>query len=216
MNAYRAVLESVNYSLEKAGFPPRDHETIKRTVGWGDKQLLKTFVGERNLAKVLKVYREHHARALARGTKLLPGALATLKFFKGKGLKLAVASNRPSRFSKIALKTLRIDRYFDCVVCADQVKRGKPHPGMFFKILKKLRLKAQEAMYVGDMTIDVMSGHRAGIKTVAVMTGTSRRREIKAHKPFKMIHSLKDLKTILVKTSNLVSCNDTDLDNGLK
>ena len=45
VNAYPAVACSVNYTLKALGFGPRSDALIKRSVGWGDRQLMAHFVG---------------------------------------------------------------------------------------------------------------------------------------------------------------------------
>lgn len=78
INAYPAVYRSVNFTVKKFGFGRISHQTIKRTVGWGDRHLLQSFIGDKNLDRALSVYRRHHAAALRQDTKLLPGALRIL------------------------------------------------------------------------------------------------------------------------------------------
>ena len=122
---------------------------------------------------------------------------STLSFLKKKGYRLALASNRPARFTHIILKHLAIDQYFDYVLCGDQLKRAKPHPDIILKILKKLSVTNQDAVFVGDMTVDVISGKRSKVKTIAVLTGSSTKKEIQALKPFRIMRNLKEVKRLL-------------------
>jgi len=197
MDAYRAVWKSVNHALRKMGRPSLSHAAVKRAVGWGDAHLIRTCVGDQATEEILKIYRRHHTRALKKGVKLLPGALGVIRKFKAVGLKLAVASNRPSRFSRIAMRALNIRSYFDFVICADEVGRGKPHPDIFRAILKKFSVSAEQALYVGDMVIDVVAGRKSGLRTVAVLTGSSRRSELASGRPYRIIRSLKELPGIV-------------------
>jgi len=197
MNAYPAVEASVNFTLKKLGLPIQNKDKIRRAVGWGDRELLTQFVGERKVEQALKIYRTHHAQALKTGTRFLPGAKQLIGDLKRKKYQLAVASNRPIKFSLIALKYLKIKKYFDYILCADKLKHGKPHPQILIQILKRLKVKPQEALYVGDMTIDVQTGHRAGVKTVAVLTGSCSLSEIKPLHPFRIIKKISQLPTIL-------------------
>ena len=197
MNAYPAVLRSINYTLKKLGFQKRNYDTIRRAVGWGDSSLLRGFVGADNLKKAIAIYRPHHALALKTGTTLLPGAKNVLNKLKRRGYLLAVASNRPTRFSLIALHYLKIKSYFDYVLCADKVKKGKPAPDIFQQILKKFSLKPREALYVGDMTIDVVAGKKAKIPTAAVLTGSCSRAEIARLKPKWIIKDVSQIPDIL-------------------
>jgi phosphoglycolate phosphatase-like HAD superfamily hydrolase len=109
---------------------------------------------------------------------------------------MAIASNRPTRFCRLILKTLELERYFDFVICGDGVRRAKPHPDMVKAILKKARVRPSEAVYVGDMSVDIQAGRRAGVMTVGIPTGSCTRSEILAEKPDLMIDQLRDLKRV--------------------
>lgn len=187
VDAYKAVADSLNYTLAQVGCAPVDDEKIKRTVGWGDRHLVGTFVDQGNLDRALSIFRQHHARALKAGTSFLPGARQLLDKLKAKGYVLAVASNRPTRFTHIILKHLKIQTAFDHVLCGDKVENPKPAADILEQILVKFALTPDEALYVGDMTIDVETGHEAGVKTVVVVTGSSTKEEIARLKPFKII-----------------------------
>lgn len=193
INAYPAIAKSFNYTMRELGYPDRDALTIRRAVGWGDRNLLKPFISTRNLRKALVIYRGHHRKALLKGAKLFPGVRALLAGLKEGGYKLAIASNRPTEFSLILLHSLRIKEYFDYVLCADKLKYAKPHPQILNKILKRFRLSSSQALYVGDMLLDALTGKQAKIKTIIVLTGSSRRKEIKKGKPCLIISKISDL-----------------------
>ena len=203
VNAYPAVSQSVNYTLKTMGFKPHTHAQIKRAVGWGDRQLMAQFEGEALSDIAITVYRPHHAKAILKpgGVRFLSGAQALLKALHGEGYKLAVASNRPTRFTLLVLHQLNIRRLFDVVLCADRAPRPKPYPEILRVILKRLRLSRAEALYVGDMTIDVNTGQRAGVRTIVVTTGSSTRPELKALKPHAIVPRINQLKIILKKES---------------
>ncbi len=178
VNAYAAIAESFNFTMEKMGLPQQRLSKIKRAVGWGDQALLKPFVKAGNLKKALLIYREHHRRSLKVNSCLLPGAQRVLSYFKSKNYLLAVASNRPREFSDIVLRHLKIYKYFDYILCADQIKRPKPYPDIIKRIVKSLFVTNMETIYVGDMVVDVEAGKNAGVITAAVLTGSSERKEL--------------------------------------
>jgi len=197
VDAYKAVASSLNHTLIEVGCAAVNDDTIKRTVGWGDRHLVGSFVGEEKLEQAMSIYRQHHARAIKSGTTFLPGARKLLGNLKDKGYKLAVASNRPTRFTHIILKHLQVNRIFDCVLCGDKVARPKPEADILTEILGRLALRPDEALYVGDMTIDVETGHKAGVKTVAVATGSSTKEEIDALKPLAIIDRVIEVERVL-------------------
>ena len=120
-----------------------------------------------------------------------------LKELKVKGLLLGVASNRPTRFTHIILKHLRIHQTFDCVICADKVARPKPAAEILERILKKFSLIPGQVLYVGDMIVDMETGNNAGIKTVAVTTGSSTKEEIAQLNPHEIISNVFDVASIV-------------------
>lgn len=193
IDAYAAICSSFNYVMRKLGLKPKSPGFIRRLVGWGDANLLKPCVPGDDLARALRLYRHHHKLSLLRHSRLYPYARVLLRKLKARGCKLAVASNRPSRFSLILLKHLRIINLFDYVLCADKLKRGKPSPEILNKIIKKFALKKPEVLYVGDMVIDAQAGRRAKVRTIIVTGGSSGIAEIKREHPFKIISGLNQL-----------------------
>ena len=197
VDAYKAVAASVNFMRAQFGRPPADDAAIKRTVGRGIRHLVTAFADGEDVEAALSVYRQHHARALKAGTACLPGARKLLQQLKAQGYKLAIASNRPARFTHIILKHLQIAVLFDMVVCADDVAEPKPSPEMLAKILKKFAAGPDEALYVGDMTIDVETGQAAGVPTAAVITGSSDREEIMRLQPLKVMDNILEVAQLL-------------------
>ncbi len=199
VNAYPAVAKSVNYTLKVLGLGPRSHAEIKRSVGEGDRRLVMKFVGPKRTDAALAIYRPHHAKVLkSKGmVRFLPGALGTLKFLKNHGYKIAIASNRPTKFTRIILKVLGAWELFDDVLCADGVDRPKPYPDILWTIAKRLGSNRAEVLYVGDMTIDLRCARAAGIRMVAVATGSSSKKELKSLKPWRIIGRMSLLRKVI-------------------
>jgi len=179
------------------GYCARSPLEIRRAVGWGDENLLRPFLEKGDLKRAILIYRRHHKDSLIRSASLFPRTRRVLEYLKLKGYRLAVASNRPTRFSWILIRLLGLERYFDFVLCADKLRRGKPHPEILKIIMKRLSFLPRQTLYVGDMVIDAQAGRRAGIKTIIVTTGSSSRFEISRERPFKIIHKNTQLLRIL-------------------
>ena len=201
VDAYRPVALSLNYAFKKVGLSSVEDEVIKRSVGWGDRNLIQRFVPRFLTAKVLAIYRQHHKKALKDGVKFLPCAKKILFGLKKRNYKLAIASNRPTLFTRIILKHLQIEHLFDVILCADKVKHPKPSGDILRAILKRLKIVPAEALYVGDMTIDAQTAQNAGIKSIIVLTGSSKRKEVVPLKPFKIIDRLEGLPLVLEKVN---------------
>jgi len=197
VDAYKAISASFNYTMSSLGYPEQKPDTIRRAVGWGDKKLLRNFITENELEQALNVYREHHAVSVAKYVKFLPESRQVIEYLKDKGIRLAIATNRPSRFTEIILNTLGIRYLFDSVLCADVVGAGKPSPEILDRTIQHFNFSAKETLYVGDMALDSVTGRRAGVKTVIVLGGSSSEEEIKKEKPFRVIGQLFDITKVL-------------------
>lgn len=197
IDAYPAITKSFNYVMAEFGYKPQNSSVIRKAVGWGDKSLLKPFVTIRDLNKALYVYRRHHAVSLVKYSSVFPKVYLLMSYLKDKGYKLAVASNRPTRFSWILLRHLKLKKYFDYVLCADKLRSGKPNPEIINKIMRRFKVIPFETMYVGDMPIDAQTGRRAGVKTIIVTSGSSTKKEIEAEKPGIILKNAVDLLKIL-------------------
>ncbi|MBI5145562.1 MAG: HAD-IA family hydrolase [Candidatus Omnitrophica bacterium] len=197
VDAYPAIIKSFNYAMRRLGYPAQPARVICRAVGWGDENLLKPFVKRGDLKKALSIYRRHHKRALLEGSRLFPKVKKILRYLRAAGYRIAVASNRPTKFSWVLIRHLKIAKYLDDVLCADKLKHGKPHPEILNKIRQRFSLKPKEVFYVGDMVIDAQAGRRAKIKTIIVTTGSSTKAEIRKEEPYRIINRLAELLNIL-------------------
>lgn len=198
VDAYPAINDSFNYTMRSLGYPRQSPKAIRMAVGWGDRNLLRPFLKRGEVDKALAIYRKHHRTALIRGARLLPGAGQLLSGLKKRSYKLAVASNRPTKFSMILIRHLGILKFFDYILCADKLKRGKPHPDIINKIRRKFAFSKTQVIYVGDMAIDVQAGVRAGVRTIAITGGSSILNDIKRQNPYCIVRSIKQLSRLLL------------------
>lgn len=197
VDAYEAVSIGLNNCLKQMKYLPAKDEEIKRSVGWGERKLLESFVESKDVDAMQALYREEHKKALPQGTKFLPGAEKLLHFLKEKGYLLAMATNRPSWSTSIIIKHLNIYDTFDYIISADMLDDPKPAPDILWQVLHKFSVTKEEALYVGDMTVDVETGNSAGIKTIAVLTGSSTKEELDELKPYRVVDNVDEVLEIL-------------------
>jgi len=94
-----------------------------------------------------------------------PNVISTLLKLKRK-YKLAIVSDAPRKMAWIRLVTMKIDDYFDVVITKGDVKKQKTYATPYRIALKKLNIKPQEALMVGDIIArDIKTPKKLGIKT---------------------------------------------------
>lgn len=82
-------------------------------------------------------------------------------------------------------------------------KCRKPEPGMILKGLKELNINPKKSFMIGDALIDVVSGKRAGLKTILVKTGPGHARLDQKYKKVKPDFIVKNLEQAVEKIKNL-------------
>lgn len=79
---------------------------------------------------------------------------------------LAAATNRKSSAAMV-LEKLGLQQYFKTVVTSSDAP-AKPHPGMLQLACRRLGVKNNEAVFVGDNLEDKQAGEAAGVRAIIV------------------------------------------------
>lgn len=107
-----------------------------------------------------------------------PGVEQYIKVAKNLGLKLGVASSSERTWVIGHLKRLGIIANFDCVFCQEDVKKVKPDPELFNRVLEYFRITPDQAVVFEDSPNGISAAISAGIMCVAVQNSVSRHLKI--------------------------------------
>ena len=193
VDAYPAITDSMNFTRTALGYSKVSSAKVKKCIGHGDEHFIGQFFKKDDFEIGLEIFREHHKLTLVKMAKPMPGAIKVLSHLKKQGKILAVASNRPKYYTDMLLNKLKLNKFFKVVYCGDQLKSLKPHPKMLTTIINRYKVKKQEAVYIGDMDIDLETAKRAGIDAVFTTTGSSSLKDVLRYKNKKVISHLEKL-----------------------
>ena len=102
--------------------------------------------------------------------KKLPYLDEVLTELKRKGYKLGIITNTvTSREENVrqALRAIDVEKYFYVVLTSVDVGHEKPDERIFMTALRKLKMKPNEAVMVGNrISADIVGGNRIGMKTI--------------------------------------------------
>lgn len=148
--------------------------------------------------RFLKHYLKAYYQATATETRLIPDTLNALEVLS-RSFKLALTTMRHVPKEKVVqeLRRFNVARYFDYVVTALDTRDPKPSPEALVICARKLRTRINGCIVVGDSVADVRAGKKAGIKTVAVLSGIFSRQELEKENPDLIVESVKDLPNYL-------------------
>lgn len=95
-----------------------------------------------------------------------PHVVSTLMQLKTAGKKLAIVSDAPKLKAWIRLSSMKIQDYFDQVVTYEDTMQFKPSKLPFEAALRKLDMKAEECLMLGDRPErDIKGANELGMRT---------------------------------------------------
>lgn len=172
LNTLEDIADSLNHELARHGMRQRTLSEVRGFVGDGARKLFERAVdgGAENpdfeeLFSEFSAYYKDHA---AIKTSPYPHIVELLDVLSYKGVLCAVVSNKPDAAARIACQKHFGDR-LALVVGDRQGIRLKPHPDALLDTVA--RLGVQNAVYVGDSEVDVLTANAANVPVVAVTWG---------------------------------------------
>ena len=188
-DSYAAITASVNHVLATLGRPPLPQERIRTMVGHGLQHLMHDIAPDRDPDELARVYRAHHPSVMVPLTRLLPGVADTLHELARRGVKMGICSNKPARFTRELAERLGLGEALTVALGPEDVAAPKPAPDMIWAALGKLAVGPDEAIYVGDMTVDIETGKAAGVPTYVLATGSNDAATLRAAQPDGLLES---------------------------
>ncbi len=102
---------------------------------------------------------------------LLPGAAATLRRLRARGVRAALAS--ASRNARRTLERIGLDRSFEVVVDGHDITASKPDPQILLIAAARLRLPPGSCLVVEDAPAGIEAARRAGMAFLGIGTDES-------------------------------------------
>lgn len=110
---------------------------------------------------------KHFLERILSHNHLLPSAIETLSYLKGKGYFLHILTNGFSEVTYRKIELSGIEKYFDTITCADEIEIRKPSGEIFDWAFQKAKSSKKEAVMIGDDWIaDVEGAKSFGIEWV--------------------------------------------------
>lgn len=168
------LCNSVNYALKSYNLPERSLDEVRNFVGNGIRRLIDLSVPENTALSVtdsvFDAFKAHYKEHSSDNTKPYNGIAELLGELKKKGILTAVVSNK----AHFAVKDLA-DSYFDGLFSyISGEKEGiprKPAPDMVRNAIEFFGVSSEDAVYVGDSEVDIMTAKNCGIDSIIVTWG---------------------------------------------
>ncbi|MBR1930748.1 MAG: HAD family phosphatase [Lachnospiraceae bacterium] len=127
------------------------------------------------------------------GIRCKPGAEELLNYLQKQGIITAVATATDLERTHRYLQETGLEKYFDRLISATQVKLGKPAPDIYLYACEQLGNRPEECIAVEDSPNGVLSAHRAGCRVIMVPDQTQPDEELRKCL-FVCVDTLEDVK----------------------
>ncbi len=193
-DSFAAITASTNHVRRSFGLPEMTEAAVRGYVGHGLENLMRELCPGFDTAEAVRRYREHHPSVMVAGTRLFPGVADTLATLHARGIKLGVCSNKAVAFTRTLVRTLGLDEVMTAVFGPEDAGGSpKPDPTMLLVACERLGVTPAEAVYVGDMSIDVRAGKAAGIPVWLVNVGQAGTDDPRQLAPDKVLGEFREL-----------------------
>src|SRR5450755_1541330 len=173
------LIHSVNAMLRHLRRPELEGDVIASYVGDGAPALVRRALentgDEVLLLKALEYFLGYYRVHKLDHTTVyegIPEILASLvNSSNGSRRQMAVLSNKPVHPSRDIVRALGLGDFFVSVYGGNSFSTKKPDPLGVQTILQETGVVAEEALMIGDSSIDVLTGRNAGMWTCGVSYG---------------------------------------------
>ena len=175
-NTAPEIAMAMNQTLQALNFETLSFNTIRQFIGKGVDNLVNQSLlasnekGYTEKNKALKLFNDFYKK-IAKQSKPYDDVESTLQFLQDKQIKLACVTNKPSCHTYLILEESDFGKFFDCIICGDEMKFKKPHQFSIDFVRKKLAVTEIETLMVGDSSNDIRAANNAGVSVATVPYG---------------------------------------------
>ena len=164
-------------------------------------ELLYDFCGENLDFKLLSKAEKTIVDARVDSAILLPKTIEVLEKLSSQ-YSLGIITNTSSgQVADRVLVNLKLNRFFDYVIASSEIGVRKPYPGIFFYIVRKMFIRPEEAIFIGDsIKHDIVGSNLVNMKSCLIGQKGLELSNI-SHKPDFSIMNLNEL----LKIDNLLN-----------
>ena len=189
LNTVEDLGDATNYALTQCGFPTHQLDEYYQMVGRGIYNLFRAAVPSENatedvvqrMASYFIPYYDAHKCDRTRPYNGIPEMLKTIS---GRGVRLAVASNKYQDGAEKLVRHFFAEYDFVRILGQRDGQPIKPDPAIVDQILAEVpSVTKSQVVYVGDSNVDMQTGANAKVRTIGVTWGFRSREELAAYNP---------------------------------
>lgn len=184
VDSYEALTEAINHARRRYGLPDLNRAEVKQCVGHGVEMLMqRVFAPSAVPQQAWELFESRYDEICCQFSTVLADVEATLESMSEVDIRMAVCTNKPTPFSRKILEHLGIARHFDAIIGPDLAGARKPDPQHVPFTLEPTGVAPVDALFVGDMPVDVAAARNSGLDVAVIATGSASPQELRDAQP---------------------------------
>ncbi|MDP3976034.1 MAG: HAD family hydrolase [bacterium] len=196
VDSMKGVVDCMKVTAKEVGGEVTNETELRASFGRGLMNTLVPWIPEGKLDEALERYEENFPKYVKTQISLVSGAKELLDWVKARELPIGVVTGNKIYEAQGLFDATGLHEYFnfDHVVCADSIPFQKPSPEPVLECCRRLGVEpSDQVVFVGDSEHDIRAGKLAGVRTIAVLGGSSPKERLLAAEPDFVFESLEEV-----------------------
>lgn len=169
--SWRRAFETIGVPVDKMDVYLREGMT-SRSMGEQIAQAKGRNLSQEQLDRIVEDKSIYFTKLAMEKAKAYEGVVGTLHMLRNNGLKTALVTGSRSDAVDEVLNKLGLKDEFDAIVCAEDIKHGKPSPEPYEAAIKKLGVDRLNCIVVENAPLGIESAKAAKVDYVIAVTTT--------------------------------------------
>jgi len=207
-DTHKIIVSAFQQALKTIDITNISDAYIERCIGIGAAKTFREILQTANLPvneliiKDLVERKSQNQIDLKNSVQLFCGVTNFLELLQGK-VKVGLASMNNKAVIDTLIHAKGIEKYFQAIITADDVKLSKPDPEIFLKCAQQLNVEPSKCIVIEDSLFGVKAAKAVGMSCIAITTGSYSRDELEQAKPDVIVTNMEQAKIYLFNNTNL-------------
>lgn len=161
-----ANLKFLQDLMKESGYKISSKKEIQKVFHLTMWDAIKFLTKEKSERKIRKIWKLGCKLRYPMEKLKLPKHLKEVIKRLSRKYKLGIVTSRIRKGVQQFFQVSGTEKYFDVVVSFEDYSRPKPHPEPLLVATKKLKVKPEETVYIGDSETDVKAAKAAGMRVI--------------------------------------------------
>jgi phosphoglycolate phosphatase-like HAD superfamily hydrolase len=197
---YFKLMETI---LETIGLPPAPKSVVSEFMTGGGLAVIEKLVPEDLQHKKDKIIKEFmrvgtktSRSAFKDQVKLFDGVPRLFDRLVGLKIPIGIVTSTERLYIDRKLTPLEkndIKKHLDVVIAIEDAPRKKPFPDPLIECSRRLGVRVEKCVYIGDSHVDIRAANAAGMMSIGVLSGLDDHETLVAENPHMILKSIDEL-----------------------